>query len=136
MSVVVYSVVSKSYLKSAREDGVEQSSWKFILIETPDALHFVCGPVLEYEYHANLVASFCDREEIGSVWERKPDMVGILDPNIQVRGGGHMRLDLVAKTAKIGGRSTAYGSFDPDDLIELQLAGTFLNDYEFRFRSQ
>lgn len=130
MSVVVYSVVSNSYLKSARESGVEQSSWKFVLIETLDALHFVCGPVAEYEYHANLVASFCDREEIGSVWERKPDLVGILDPHIRVRGGGHIRLDLMAKTAKIGGRSTAYGSFDPDDLIDLYLTGTFLDAYE------
>lgn len=136
MTVIVDSLVPSGYLKSAHDAGIHQSAWKFVLIKTIDAIYFVCGPVVEYEYHANLVDRFCDHHEIGSTWERKPDVVGILDPDIQVLGGGHIRLDSVAMTAKIYGRSTAYGPFNPGDLACIPKNSTFLEDYDLHVVGQ
>jgi hypothetical protein len=130
MNFLVRSMVSGDYLESAVEAGRERSAWKFVLIETPDALNFVCGPISEYRYHANLVAGFCNRENIGALWERKPDLVEILDTEVRVRGGGHIQLDLLARKMKIHGRSTAYGPYNPDHLVELADSTKFFDDYE------
>lgn len=100
------------------------------MIETPEAFHFVCGPVTKYPYHANLVGRFCNQFEIGAVWERKPDLVGILDTSIRVRGGGHIKLELVARKLKIYGRSTAYGPYNPDHLVGLPSSNAFFKDFD------
>ena len=130
MNLVVNSMVSESYLESVREADQGRSAWKFVVIETPERLHFVCGPVAKFPYHANLVGRFCNQFEIGAVWEHKPDLVGILDVNIRVRGGGHMQLELVAGKLKIYGRSTAYGPYNPDHLAGLVVSNAFFKDFE------
>jgi len=130
MTLVVNSLVSESYLQSIRQDENGQSAWKFVVIETSDARHFVCGPVAKYPYHANLVGRFCNQFEIGAVWERKPDLVGILDTKVRVRGGGHIQMKLAARKLKIYGRSTAYGPYNPDHLDGLAASNAFFKDFE------
>ena len=130
MNIAVRSLVPGGYLQSIREAGLVQSVWKFVVIETPVALHFVCGPVAEYAYHANLVARYCNRYEIGAIWARKPDLVGILDTSIKVRGGGHIEMDLQAYKMKIHGRSTAYCPYNPEHLIGLGNSNSFVKDFE------
>ena len=119
MALVVNSLMPEIYLKSVRKAGLERSVWKFVVIETPEAFHFVCGPVVEYTYHASLVALFCKRNEIGAVRGRKSEMVEILDTKVRVHGGGHIQINLLAKRMKIYGRSTAYGPYNPDHLVGL-----------------
>ena len=130
MTLVVNSLVSESSLESIRQNNHGQSAWKFVVIDTPDGRHFVCGPVAKYPYHANLVGRFCNQFEIGAIWERKPDLVGILDASIRVCGGGHIQMDLTARRLKIYGRSTAYGPYNPDHLDGLASSNAFFKNFD------
>lgn len=130
MTLLVKNMGSEGYLDSLRVDGREQSGWKFVVIETPDVFYFVCGPVSEYRYHANLVDGFCHRQDISALWDRKPDLVEILDTDVRVCGGGHIQVNLAAHKMKIYGRSTAYGPYNPDDLMGLADSSPFFDDYE------
>ncbi len=130
MDTLVSCLVPKSYLKSAERAGLERMSWKFILIETPDALNLVCGPVAEYPYHANLVAQFCDRHQIAASWARKPDIVEIFSAGVHVRGGGHISINIRERRMKLYGRSTAYGPYHPDHLAGVTASGGFFEGFE------
>ena len=85
---------------------------KFVIIRCESELNFVFGDVSIYPYHANLVVSFCDRYEIASGWEHKPDLVEVYEPGWTVLGGGWLELDQKARTARVYGASSAYGPFD------------------------
>ena len=130
MITVVDSLVPRVYLESSRRAGQMRMAWKFILIETMEALHLVAGPVTEYPYHANLVSQFCDQNEIPASWEKKPHLVRIFDPGVRIRGGGHIRIDLKLNRMKLYGRSTAYGSFDLTDVRAAVSSDSFFDGFE------
>jgi hypothetical protein len=107
-----------------------RQAWKFVIIVTPEASHLVAGPVSVYPYHAHLVDQFCIRHEIPSAWVKKPDFVEVLDPDVTVRGGGHILIDLAGRRMRIYGRSTAYGGFQPADLEQGLLSDAFFHGFE------
>ncbi|MEW5796495.1 MAG: hypothetical protein AB1772_09040 [Candidatus Zixiibacteriota bacterium] len=90
----------------------QEPAWKFVLVRTRERYYFVLGPVSQFRYHANLVDQFCRRLQITSTWARRPDLVEVVDPAVEVIGGGHLKLDSAGKSASIYGHSKAYGSFE------------------------
>jgi len=59
-------------------DG-DRLTCKFILIDTPDLVHFVTGPITQFKYHAVLANQFCETHSLPYIWEHKPDLGHIYD---------------------------------------------------------
>jgi len=85
---------------------------KFILIENVTSCWLVFGPLSTYRYHAQLVQRFCVINDIGFSWVKKPDLVEVLDGDIEVKGGGIIAFEKDKLLLKFGSHSTAYGKFD------------------------
>ena len=130
MTVVVYSLVPVSFLRSEQAGESGRLTWKFLVVETADETVLLAGPVSQYPYHADLIEQFCDRHEIPCSWVRKPDLLEVYDPDVNIRGGGHILIDCPEHRMKLGGRSTAYGAFDPGDLAEIVRADSFFEGFE------
>lgn len=129
MKTTVHSLVPRMLLDAGSLDGRVRLAWKFIVLKAADGLHLVTGPIEHYPYHANLIAEFCDANEIPSSWVKIPDLVEIYDPGIRVSGGGHLRIDLDQNKMKLYGRSTAYGDFDPKEVGRVVGSDPFFNGY-------
>lgn len=130
MNFLVNSLISDAALEALRQQDGGRSAWKFVIIDRPDVRHFVCGPISRFPYHANLVGRWCNQYEIGAIWGRRPDLVEILDTDIQIRGGGQIKLDLGSERLKIYGRSTAYGPYQPEHLECLPDSNAFFREYD------
>jgi hypothetical protein len=92
---------------------------KFVSLLVESTPHLIVGPVDDFPYHANLIDRFCNERNIASAWEHKPDLVEVYDTNVEIHGGGWMRIDPVHKSIKVYGRSTAYGTYDRDVVTEV-----------------
>jgi hypothetical protein len=112
-----YRVISLTpdHFDSARKNS-RPVTCKFVLLALRDESAFVYGPVSRFAYHAALVDRFCAERGIPASWERQPDLVTVLDKQVQVRGGGWLRFDWSAGRVEIYGSSKAYGTYD-DSLL-------------------
>lgn len=72
----------------------------------------VFGPLSKYRYHAQLVHKCCVINDIGYSWVKKPDLIEVLDNEIEIKGGGMIKFDKNKQILEFGGHSTAYGKFD------------------------
>ncbi|MCK4573621.1 MAG: hypothetical protein KAU36_04580 [candidate division Zixibacteria bacterium] len=108
---------------------------KFVVFASPEEQILIFGPVRQYHYHAALVRSFCQLREIPSGWEKQPDLYQIYDRAYKVSGGGWLDLVVENKSILFYDRSTAYGGFDPDAIIEIfdQCAG--YSEYKLLFQT-
>ncbi len=91
---------------------------KFILITDSDTLWLVFGSLSTYRYHAQLVQRFCVINDIGCSWVKKPDLVEVLDDDIEIKGGGFIKYDKEKQLLEFIGHSTAYGKFNKVHLEE------------------
>lgn len=108
----------------------KQARFKFVIIETYDALYFVFGPLDPFGYHANLVGRFATEHEIPSHWLEKPHLVEILDVAYKVNGGGWVDLNPKTKMIMFYGYSTAYGEFDHQQLLYIIEKSGLFADWE------
>jgi hypothetical protein len=58
------------------------------------------------------VQGFCVINDIGFSWVKKPDMVEVLDDDIEIKGGGVIAFEENKMSLKFSSHSTAYGKFD------------------------
>jgi len=100
----------------AVDNGGKRLVCKFALVRLEDRVSLVFGPISEYPYHASLVEEFCRANMVSSGWERKPDLYGVYDPRCRVLGGGYLELAGSRSAVRFGGASTAYGTYDEEDL--------------------
>ena len=107
---------------------------KMIVIAVSGTIHLVFGPVNEFGYHANLVDRFCSQRDLAAAWVRKPDIVEVLEQDVQIRGGGWMKIDKSKSLIEIYGRSTAYGRFDKEQLKLLVDREPFFSNSRVRIR--
>ncbi|MDF1544490.1 MAG: hypothetical protein P1R58_05240 [bacterium] len=107
---------------------------KFVLLNNGRGANLVFGPLDNFPYHANLVDQFCIENNIAATWERKPDLVAILQEDWLVQGGGWMEIDPISKQMKFFGRSTAYGRFDPALLNQVLTEHTLFSPYHITVR--
>jgi len=107
---------------------------KMMIIAIAGTAHLVFGPVSEFGYHADLVDRFCSQRDIAAAWVRKPDIVEILQQDVQIRGGGWMKIDRSKSLIEIYGRSTAYGRFDKKLLKLLVDREPFFSNSRVRIR--
>lgn len=84
---------------------------KFILVQHAALTIMVAGMLDMFPYHANLLAKFCDDRGIDSVWARRPDLLEVLDLDVEIAGGGYIKLT-DGKVIDIFGSSTSYGRYD------------------------
>lgn len=103
----------------SHENPEQSAISKFVIFSFDDRLIFVYGSVKEFSYHAGLVKRFCDISGIPSGWIRKPDLYGIYADSYRLRGGGWMEEKPGQKHLRFYGYSTAYGPFDPEDIVYL-----------------
>lgn len=129
MKTTVHSLVPRMLLDSGSLEGRVRLAWKFVVLETADGLHLVTGPIDHYPYHANLIAEFCEANEIPSSWVKAPDLLEVFDPGVRISGGGHLRIDLDQNKMKLYGRSTAYGDFDRAEVSQAVDSDLFFNGY-------
>ena len=107
---------------------------KMMVIAVSETIHLVLGPVSEFGYHADLVDRFCSQRDIAAAWVRKPDIVEILQQDVQIRGGGWMKIDRSNSLIEIYGGSTAYGRFDKEMLKLLVDREPFFSSSRVRIR--
>ncbi len=107
---------------------------KFVLLTDSDCANLVFGTLDSFPYHANLVDQFCIENNLASAWERKPDMVTILEEDCQIQGGGWMEIDPISHQMKFFGRSTAYGRFDPVLLNQVLTEHSLFSPYHITVR--
>ena len=85
---------------------------KFVIIETLTDRWFIFGPLETYRYHAQLIHKFCALNDVTCAWVKTPDLVEIIDPDTEIKGGGIIVLEFDKQTIELKGHSTAYGKFD------------------------
>ena len=95
---------------------VGNTACKFVLIKNQKTVWLVFGPIDKYRYHAHLVEGLCNRLGLASVWFKKPDLVNILDKDVEIMGGGGMNFDSNENLIKFGGTSRAYGKYNRSEL--------------------
>lgn len=100
---------------------------KFVLISSPEEIVLVFGPLKDFEYHANLVAYYCQKAKIPSSWEHKPDVYLIYSSPYSINGGGWFRFDFAKSELMIRGISTAYGRFHKDKLEKVLQSADFVD---------
>ncbi len=86
-------------------------SGKFVLMEKDGSLVLIMGKISDYPYHANLVAKYCELNDIPSFWEKKPDIYEIVGRKYQI-SGGYFEFKGDSRIASFSGASTAYGRYD------------------------
>ena len=95
-------------------------SGKFVQITNSDTddEFLVLSPKEFSKYHATIVERFCllHGKVPGSYSSSKKDHFVISDSGWQILGGGMWAIDEEKRTLTLGGRSTAYGTFDSLDL--------------------
>ena len=102
---------------------------KFVLIRRADCLHFVVGPVADFRYHADLVERFCNHESIPATWVQRPDVMEVLDSEVQMKGGGVLEINYGNHTMELSGMSKAYGGFQAGDLADFVKTDPFFAGY-------
>lgn len=117
----IVSFVTDDEIRAAGETAIR---CKFVIVKTPDAIVLAFAPVFRYAYHANILEALCAQKQILTRWERQPDRLEILDPEVTVHGGGHLALTPSQRRAHFGGSSKAYGFFDRDLLRSILQANT------------
>jgi len=92
---------------------------KFMLVEMTETIYLVMGVVSVYEYHADLLAKFCQFKALTYTWVSRPANLKIGDESVILHGGGWMEVNPESKTVAFSGRSTAYGGYDKEVLQKL-----------------
>ena len=106
----------------------EDTSCKFVLVKNQKTTWLVFGPIAKYRYHAHLVEGLCNHLGLATVWAKKPDLVNILDKDVEIMGGGILSFDVKKNLFKFGGISRAYGEYNRSELQNfLESNGLFKN---------
>jgi len=103
------------YELAPRHDG-DRLTCKFILVESPESLHFVAGPITQFKYHATLADKFCAQLKLPYAWVHKPDQGQIYDKRYKIRGGGVLTVDRSAGLVRVFGVSRAYGPYKTEEV--------------------
>ena len=130
MTVEVVSLINPDDLDRCAGSEPLRLSCKFVVVKHDEILHLVIGCISEYPYHANLLDRFCAIRGIASSWIKKPDYVEIYDDSVEIRGGGHIVLDMEKETALFSGYSTAYGCYEPSDIRLVTDCHDFFSGYQ------
>ena len=91
---------------------------KFMLVEMTETIYLVMGVVSVYEYHADLLAKFCQDKALTYTWVSRPANLKIGDESVILHGGGWVEVNPETRTVTFSGRSTAYGGGEREVLGE------------------
>ena len=108
--------VCSCFGESRQSLPVGDTACKFVLVQNQKTTWLVFGPISKYHYHAHLIEGLCNHLGLASVWVMKPDLVNILDKDVEIMGGGIMNFDMNENLIKFGGSSRAYGEYNRREL--------------------
>lgn len=82
-----------------------------MLVERNSVMHLVMGSINVYGYHADLLAKFCQDNDISHEWISRPAHLAIRDDSVKLHGGGWVAVKPKEGRVVFFGKSTAYGPF-------------------------
>ncbi len=87
-------------------------------------LHVILGPVNLFPYHANLVYEYLESQGRARAEMTDGAHCRVLTPNWRILGGGQYRMDDLTHTLLFDEKSTAYGKFPGERLVDADQALT------------
>ncbi len=87
-------------------------SCKFVLLWYEQKHWLVVGKYDDFAYHAMLVHRFSKEHDLAVHWIKFLELAQLETKNATILGGGWMKIDLAAKSVRLHGTSTAYGTAD------------------------
>ena len=117
-------LVVTDYSTVVFRDGIpSRRGGKFVHLFFDNCERLVLAPLQLSRFHANISERFCSLNTIAGRYVKKPDLFAVLNPGLELFGGGEWAINEEARSLRLSGCSATYGKFHSDGLAE-RLAGT------------
>jgi len=109
------------------ENKNSKSADKFVILKNADILILITGKINKFNYHAQLIEWYCNKNDLTCSWAHKPDFLEIFESDYSICGGGYIKFNPDKKKYEFYGFSTAYGRFDNKKLIYILEHSSIIN---------
>ncbi len=110
-----------TYASPDTETDAEEVMGKFLQLHWRAQEYLVFAPLALHRYHNQLLARFLDDNAIPYRWLDR-ESLEVIDPDLNVIGGGRLRVNRLERSLTLWDDSHVYGRFDESGLVE-KIAG-------------